>query len=58
MISQKNTSMINSINNATTEIKKYADVNDFINLRPSIGINGKTKMPVSIDCRPCFDRVL
>ena len=49
MISQKNTSMINSINNATAEIKKYADVNDFINLRPSIGINGETKMPVSID---------
>lgn len=49
MMSQKNVAMINSIDNATAEIKKYADTNDFINLRPSIGINGETKMPVNIN---------
>ena len=38
MMSQKNAAMINNIDNATAEIKKYADTNDFINLRPSIGI--------------------
>lgn len=47
MMSNKNSDMQRQIDIAENEIKKYADANDFINLRPCIGINGETKMPIS-----------
>ena len=49
MMSNKNADMKNQIDSATNNIKKYADQNDFINLRPSIGINGETQMPITIN---------
>lgn len=42
-----NTDVAATINAATKTIKDYADAQDFVNIRPTIGINGETQMPIT-----------
>lgn len=49
LMKQDNETINSALEVAKTEVKMYADVQDFINLKPIIGIDGETKLTLSIN---------
>ena len=46
-LKKDNADIVTAIDTATNTIKNYADVQDFVNIRPTIGINGETQIAIT-----------
>ena len=44
-----NAEITNAIDSAKQTVEKYADVQDFVNIRPIIGVNGETRLDITVN---------